>query len=112
MSKTVTIGCKLPSGILMQVGEKTVRINGWNNNLIVGADHGLTEDVPAELWEAWSKLHEDSKLVKGGFIFANARASTTQSEAKEKKGNKSGHEQLEKVKATAKAGALGASDER
>lgn len=97
----------------MQVGDaKPVRINGWNNNLIAGADHGLTEDVPAELWEAWSKLHEDSKLVKGGFIFANARASTTKAEAKDKKSNKSGQEQLPQVKETDKAGALGASDER
>lgn len=112
MSK-VTIGCKLPNGIWLTVGEnKPVRINGWNNNLIQGADHGLTESVPADLWEAWLKEHADSKLVKGGFIFASKNEKETKAKAKDKKGNKSGHEQLPKIKATDKAGALGAADEK
>lgn len=110
---TVTISCKLPSGIWMAVGEeKPVRINGWNQNTIVGADHGITENVPAALWEAWSKEHAESKLVKGGFIFASKNEKEAKAKAKDNKGNKSGHEQLPKVKETDKAGALGASDER
>lgn len=110
---TVTIGCKLPNGIIMQVeGHKDVRINGWNNNLIQGADHGLTEDVPAATWEAWSKLHADSKLVKGGFIFASKNEREAKAKAKDQKDNKSGHEQLPKVKATDTPGALGASDDK
>jgi len=110
---TVTIGCKLPNGIIMQVdGHKDVRINGWNNNAIVGADHGLTENVPAALWEAWSKLHAESKLVKGGFIFAAKNEREAKAKAKDNKGNKSGHEQLPKVKETDKPGALGASDDK
>lgn len=110
---TVTIGCKLPNGIIMEVeGAKPVVINGWNNNLIQGAGHGLTDNVPADVWEAWKKVHAESKLVKGGFIFANTRAEGTKDRARDQKDNKSGHEQLPKVKATDKAGALGASDER
>ena len=110
---TVTIGCKLPNGIIMQVeGHKDVRINGWNNNAIVGADHGLTENVPAALWEAWSKLHAESKLVKGGFIFAAKNEREAKAKATDNKGNKSGHEQLPKIKATDKPGALGASEDK
>lgn len=110
---TVTIGCKLPGGILMEVeGAKPVRINGWNNNLIQGAGHGLTENVPLSVWEAWKKLHAESKLVKNGFIFASGSAEAVKSKAKERKAEKSGHEQLPQIKETDKAGALGASDER
>lgn len=113
MSNTVSIGCKLPNGIIMEVeGSKPVRINGWNNNIIQGAEHGLTENVPAELWEAWKKVHAESRLVKGGFIFANSKAEGTKDRARGQKDNKSGHEQLPKIKETDKAGALGASDER
>ena len=110
---TVTIGCKLPNGIWLKVGEKKpVRINGWNNNVIQGAEHGLTENVPADLWEAWLKEHAESKLVKGGFIFASKNERETKAKAKDNKANKSGHEQLPKVKPTDAAGALGASDDR
>lgn len=107
---TVTIGCKLPNGIHMIQGEKRVRILGWNNNEIVGLSHGITREVPVELWEAWSAEHADSKLVKGGFIFAEESEKRAQDKAKEQADNKSGQEQLPKVKATDKAGALGASD--
>lgn len=110
---TVTIGCKLPNGIIMQVeGHKDVRINGWNNNAIVGAEHGLTENVPAATWEAWLKLHAESKLVKGGFIFASKNEREAKAKAVDNKGNKSGHEQLPKVKATDAPGALGAADDK
>lgn len=107
---TVTIGCKLPAGVIMQVGEKRVRINGWNQNTIQGASHGVTTDVPADLWEAWKKEHADSKLVKDGFIFASESTDTVEAKAKDKKEQKSGHEQLPKIKASDKPGTLGASD--
>ena len=115
---TVTIVCKLPNGIIMQVeGHKDVRINGWNNNdrnknAIVGADYGMTENVPAALWEAWSKLHAESKLVKGGFIFAAKNEREAKAKATDNKGNKSGHEQLPKIKETNKPGVLGASEDK
>lgn len=107
---TVTIGCKLPNGIIMQVGKARVRINGWNNNIIKGGSHGITENVPADLWEAWSKEHADSNLVKRGFIFAANTTAKATARAAEQSDNESGQEQLAKVKATDKAGALGASD--
>lgn len=109
---TVTIGCKLPNGIFMEAGGKRVRINGWNNNDIAGLSHGITREVPADLWEAWSKEHAESKLVKNGFIFAEKSESRAKDKAKEQKDTKSGHEQLPQVKETDKPGALGKSDER
>ena len=108
---TVTIGCKLPNGIFMQQGESRVRINGWNNNTIQGLAHGITYDVPASLWEAWSKEHAESKLVTGGLIFAEESSSKVKAKAKDLKDQKSGHEQLPQIKVTDKAGALGGSED-
>jgi hypothetical protein len=107
---TVTIGCKLPNGIHMQVGETRVRINGWNNNEIAGLSHGITREVPASLWEAWSKEHAESKLVKNGFIFAEESEKRAKDKAKDNKEQKSGFEQLPQIKETDKAGVLGKSD--
>lgn len=109
---TVTIGCKLPNGIWMQVGEKSIRIKGWNNNEIKGGTHGITEGVPQEVWEKWRKTHADSKLVKGEFIFAVGDTKRAQDKAKEQAKNKSGHEQMAKLTKKDVAGALGASDEK
>lgn len=104
---TVTIGCKLPNGIHMIQGKTRVRINGWNNNEIAGLSHGITRDVPSELWEVWRKEHAESKLVKNGIIFAEETEKRAQEKAKDQKDNKSGHEQLPKIKKTDAAGALG-----
>lgn len=108
---TVTIGCKLPNGIIMDAGETRVRINGWNNNEIAGLSHGITRDVPADLWEAWSKEHAESKLVTNGFIFAEESEVRAKDKAKDNKEQKSGFEQLPQIKETDQAGVLGKSDE-
>jgi hypothetical protein len=107
---TVTIGCKLPNGIYMQMGETRVRINGWNNNEIAGLSHGITRDVPVSLWEAWSKEHAESKLVTNGFIFAEESEKRAKDKAKDQKDRNSGFEQLPQIKETDKAGVLGKSD--
>lgn len=90
---TVVIGCKLPNGIFMQVGEKSHVINGFNKSNVVGG-HGITEDVPKELWELWLRANKDRDLVKNGFIFAHEKERDTKSEAVEKKNNKSNTEPL------------------
>lgn len=111
---TVTIGCKLANGVLMsaEINGKLVeqRINGWNQNIIQGTEHGITHDVRQDLWDAWREQFKESKLVKGGFIFAHASEKSVKAEAKEKKGNKSGTEQLTPPKVEAKEGTIGKVD--
>lgn len=104
---TVAIACKLPNGIYMIQGKTRVRINGWNNNEIAGLPYGITREVPSDLWEAWRKEHAESKLVKLGLIYAEETEKRAQDKAKDQKDNKSGHEQLPKIKKTDAAGALG-----
>lgn len=107
---TVTIGCKLPNGIHMIQGDTRVRINGWNNNEIAGLSHGITRDVPEDLWDAWSAEYAESKLVKDGFIFAEASDKKAQDKAKDLAEQSSGMEQLPQIKATDAPGVLGKSD--
>ena len=96
---TVTVSCKTPNGILMQVGNKEFKINGWNNNdslIITSLEKvGITHDVPADLWKAWLEQHKDHPLHKNGLIFANASTSTVKAESKERKGTVSGLEALD-----------------
>lgn len=90
---TVVIGCKLPNGFVMQVGEIARVIKGYNSSVVIGG-HGITEDVPADLWAAWLKENKDRDLVKNGFVFAHTDSRNTKSEAKEKARTKSKTEPL------------------
>ncbi len=90
---TVVVGCKLPNGFVMQVGEAAHTIKGYNSSVIIGG-HGITENVPADLWGAWLKENKDRDLVKNGFVFAHTDSRNTKSEAKEKAQTKSKTEPL------------------
>ena len=96
-ANTVVIGCKLPNGFFMQVGDKVHTIKGFNSSNVIGG-HGITEDVPAELWGAWLAENKDRDLVKNGFVCAHGDAKNTTAEAKEKAKTKSKTEPLEPPK--------------
>ena len=49
--KTVTVGCKLPNGLIIEVGGQSVELNGANASNIIGG-HGITRDVDADLFNA------------------------------------------------------------
>lgn len=92
---TVTIGCKYPTGVLLQVGSTTFPINGSNSSEIYGG-HGITDDVPKSLWDAWLAENKNHDLVTKGFIFAHEKRSSVKAEAKEKVENKTKAEGLDK----------------
>ena len=95
MSETVVVGCKYPTGVLIQVGSTKHKINGSNSSEIFGG-HGITDDVPKELWDAWVVENKNHDLVTKGFIFANEQRKEVKAEAKEKAGNKTKAEGLDK----------------
>ena len=95
MADTVTVGCKYPTGVLIQVGNMTHTINGSNSSEIFGG-HGITDDVPKELWDAWLAENKNHDLVTGGFIFAHEQRKEVKAEAKEKADNKTKAEGLDK----------------
>lgn len=76
-STSVTIGCKLPHGIVLDHPlnpEKKVELKGKNSSLIIGAEYGTTE-VDGEFWETWKTVHKDFPALKSGAIFEASNAS-------------------------------------
>ncbi len=91
---TVTIACKLPNGLILDIpGAPSITLNGANHPDAI-AGHGFT-DVPADFWEAWTKLYADFQPLKKELIFAQGSERSAVSKAKERKGEKSGLEGLD-----------------
>ena len=105
--KTVTVGCKLPNGLIIEVGGQSVELNGANASNIIGG-HGITYDVDADLFNAWLEAHQDRDMVKNGFVFAHDKAADTKAEAAEKANNATG---LEAVDPNAPNGGVTKADE-
>lgn len=99
---TVTVGCKLPNGFIIEAGDKRAVLAGANSSTIVGG-HGITEGVDKDLWDAWSALHAELGLLKHGHIFAHEKTANTNAEAKDRADEKTG---LEPIDATAKPAGL------
>lgn len=97
MADTVVVGCKWPTGVLLQVGSTTHHVNGAVSSEIFGG-HGITDDVPKALWDAWLIENKNHDLVTKGFIFAHEQRKEVKAQAKEKIDNKTKAEALEKPK--------------
>ncbi len=93
MSEVVTVGCKLPNGLVVDIDGYTVTLNGANASNIVGG-YGLTENVDKAAFEKWLKAHADQPYVKNELIFAQAKTNSAESKAKENAAVKSGLEGL------------------
>lgn len=104
-SNIVVVGCKLPSGIIVDVcdpgenehGQKImvprrqpVTFKGANSSNIVGG-FGLTE-VDAEFWDAWIKQNAKFPAVANGLIFAQDRRDKAADNAMDHADAKSGFE--------------------
>ena len=98
---TVTIGCRLPTGLIMQVGDKFVELAGQRQTqmrspviLLTPDDYGVTE-VDADFWEAWKKQVTDKYApLESGAIFEAKNTKEVEAKAKENKTRKTGHEPL------------------
>lgn len=93
MGATVTVGCKLPHGLILEVGKVQVAINGENKAVIAGG-HGVTEGVDKEFWDAWVAAHPNYKPLTSGLIFAHEDKKDAIAQVKERKGQKHGLERL------------------
>ena len=79
MAETVTVGCKLPNGLILEQGGYKVELNGSNSSLVVGG-YGLTGNVDKEAFEAWLAVHADQPYVRKELVFAQAKANENASE--------------------------------
>ena len=96
MAKTVTVGCKLPHGIVLHHPTdptKTVEIKGLNKSSIIGADHISTE-VDEDFWNAWAIVNKRFPPLKAGSIFVSKSAPDAAAIAKELKDQKTGFEPM------------------
>ena len=121
---TVTVACKLPNGLHLQLyqeaerdepvlggGVKTVKffmkkgdrvtVKGFAYeagktplNAVAGGA-GLTPGVDEDFWKAWLAQNKDSPLVRSGAIYASTKEDTVNKMAIEQKDIKSGLEPLD-----------------
>ena len=93
MSELVTVGCKLPNGLVLEIGGYQVELSGSNSSLVVGG-YGLTEGVDKDAFEKWLVAHKDQPYVKRDLVFAQAKTNSAQAKASENSKVKSGLEGL------------------
>lgn len=88
----ITVACKLPHGIVLKVGGKSVTLNGANSSRIIGG-YGLTS-VDKDFYDAWKAEYASYAPLKNGLIFAQDSANKAEGQATEQAGIKSGLEPL------------------
>jgi len=93
MAEVVTVGCKLPNGIVMEVDGRELVLNGANASSVIGG-YGLTENVDKAAFDKWMETHKDQPYVKNELVFAQAKTNSAESKAKENADVKSGLEGL------------------
>ena len=79
---TVTVLCKKPYGVELQVGNQKVVLNGYNSSAVAHG-YGITENVPKELWDAWVEQHKGHKLYTSGCIAAQESTRNAKAQAKD-----------------------------
>lgn len=109
MPETVTVACRLPHGMHLDVyrdrdAAKTMRsagqnplhlrsrvtLAGANKSTLIGGC-GITE-VPKDHWDAWLAAHKDEPYIRNGFIWATKSQMDAAQEAKSREKDKTGFE--------------------
>lgn len=97
MSKTLTIACRLPAGLLAEVGAegsegyRAFHIKGVHTpGAIIENGHALT-NVPEDFWNAFAEAHKGAEYLKNRLVYASgslqeARAGTKLAETAGKTG--------------------------
>ncbi len=94
---TVTVGCKLPNGLIINVEKTKVQLNGANTSAIAGG-YGLTHNVDAAFFAQWLKLHADSNVVKKQIVFAQEKEVNAKAQASDQRTVTTGLEGMAKDK--------------
>lgn len=127
MAGKVSVGCKLPHGLVLRVfnmierdvpvmggGSRTEKIaeqraetatvHGWAHaqnaapNCTIIGGYAITDGVDKDLWELWLSQNKNSDMVKAGLIFANEKSDSVSGKAKDGKDVRSGLERLDPAK--------------
>lgn len=84
---TVTIGCKLPHGLILDLTlpaqpPRRYRIKGRNSARIIGG-YGITQGVPKSFWDEWLEKNRALSFVKAGLVFAEGNLASARDHAKD-----------------------------
>jgi hypothetical protein len=94
--ETVTVGCKLPHGLICETGESPskviVTLKGVDR--VTGAP-GMTENVDKVAISAWFKRNEKLEFVKNGLVFMGEKTTNVIAQGKELSKEKHGLEPLD-----------------
>jgi hypothetical protein len=71
-----------------------ITLAGANDSALING-FGITRDVPAEAWEAFEKIHKDSKFIKNGIVFAVTDEKSASDATLERSKQKTGLEQAD-----------------
>jgi len=98
MAEMITVACKLPHGIHMDLHEpgkpkRRFTLKGNNSSRVIGG-YGITTDVPKDFFDKWMSLHKDHPAVSGKLIFAHQQLASLESQAKERAELKHGMEPI------------------
>lgn len=96
---TITIGCRLPTGMVLEVAGKAVTLAGQRQTharskiiILTPDDYGTTE-VDESFWAAWkSQVGEDFAPLKSGAIFEAKNDKEAAAKVKDLKQKKTGLE--------------------
>jgi hypothetical protein len=116
----IAVGCKLPHGLVIQPERldevrgvdgavhrayvphgEPVTLAGANSSNVIGG-YGITENVDADMFNAWMDSHKSYTPVVQGLIFAQPTANSAKDQAKDQADVKSGFEGLDPNKPGAK----------
>ena len=81
----VKIGCKLPHGLVLEVNNVKVALNGANQHFTFMnrmGDVGVT-DVEQSFWNEWLKSHAEAAYVINGFVFETKDEASASAKAKD-----------------------------
>lgn len=98
---TVTIGCRLPAGLVVPIdGHGVLTLKGCNDKRALAlADeqgfHGLTSGVPKDAWDALTKQYATALWLRNGFVFAAAKYKDAEKEARNLGARDAGFSQID-----------------
>ncbi|MDE3023343.1 MAG: hypothetical protein KGI54_16090 [Pseudomonadota bacterium] len=95
---TVTVGCKLPHGLILEIGKQKYVLNGAHTAQVLGFNGeriGITHNVDKDFFDKWMETHKEYQPVKAGLIFAHEKEANVIAEGKEKKKVKTGFEAID-----------------
>lgn len=101
-SKTVSVGCKLPNGLHLDLGQpgdpqNRISLRGSNSATVIGG-FGITHGVDEQFFAEWMKRNKSLDMVKNGLIFEHTNPESVRQYANENAEVQTGLEPLNPAK--------------